>query len=101
MNTDNQDGCMQYVPQLREKIGWKLFPPNYVDTPELPAGTIQMDVFHAHTHVHFSFLDRLRILISGNIEVTTKTATENQLGNHVTASCVQVIPPKFLQRREK
>lgn len=38
------------------------------------------------------------MLISGKLEVTAKTATENVIGANVTATGVSVIPPTWLQR---
>lgn len=57
---------------------------------------VQRDGLVNHTTIEFSFIDRLRILISGKVKVTTKTATEGVIGVHVTASSVSVQPPKPL-----
>ncbi len=38
------------------------------------------------------------MLISGKLDVTAKTATENVIGANVTATGVSVIPPTWLQR---
>lgn len=95
MNTDN--GCMVYVPQFREKLGWKLFPAQHFDSPEMQGAH---DCLNCHVVASFSLLDRLRILVSGEIKVTTKSATENLIGKHETAGGVQVLPPKFLRRTE-
>lgn len=95
MNADN--GIQQYIPQFREKIGWKLFPSNHIDSPRLDNAH---DCLHCHVVASFSFLDRLRILISGEVKVTVKTATENLLGAHETATGVEVLPPKYLRRSD-
>lgn len=89
--------CQIYVPQMREKIGWKLFPRQHFDSPEMVGAH---DCLHCHVVASFSFLDRLRILISGEVKITTKTATEHLIGKHKTLSGVEVLPPKFLRRTD-
>lgn len=44
------------------------------------------DVFVCRTTVHFSFADRLRIVLTGKVTVETRTATENEIGAHKTKS---------------
>jgi hypothetical protein len=84
-----------YVPQWHEKLGWKLFPSHHIDLPEMPN---RKDGLICHVTVQLSWLDRLRMLISGKLEVTAKTATENVIGANVTATGVSVIPPTWLRR---
>lgn len=90
--------CLIYVPQWQENIGRKLFPNTYVDSPELPG---MKDVMVSYTRVHLSFLDRIRVLISGKIEITTKTATENVIGAVTTNCGSSVRPPWWLERIPK
>ena len=87
--------ALVYVPQWQEKLGWILFPSNHIDLPEMPN---RKDGLICHVTVQLSWLDRLRMLISGKLEVTAKTATENVIGANVTATGVSVIPPTWLQR---
>jgi len=87
--------ALVYVPQWQEKLGWKLFPSNHIDLPEMPN---RKDGLICHVTVQLSWLDRLRMLISGKLDVTAKTATENVIGANVTATGVSVIPPTWLQR---
>jgi hypothetical protein len=105
MNTQNQQesaalapvaGYVEYVPQWQEKLGWKLYPASHVDMPDVPN---MHDCLVCRVTVHLSWIDRLRTLISGRMEVSTKTATENVIGKHVTASGVSVRPPTWLDRR--
>lgn len=95
MNDTQPENChaMVYVPTLRERIANALFPPSHIDAPEIAN---QHDVIHTHTEARLSWDDRLRILISGRCRVTTKTATEHQIGNHATAGHFVVLPPLFL-----
>lgn len=44
-----------------------------------------------------SFLDRLRLLISGTCELVTYTTTENRVGWTATTSAVNVEPPRCLR----
>lgn len=97
MNTQEpiENGCMQYIPQWQEKLGWKLFPNNYTELPEKTGGK---DGLHCRIAVSLSRIDRLRTLISGKIEVTAKTTTENLIGKHITNTRVSVRPPAWLDR---
>lgn len=97
MNEPIENGRLMYTPQWQEKIGNKLFPPVYVEPPELP---IQKDVIHCATVINFSIIDRIRILISGEVNVVSKTSTENKVGNCKTNSGVFISPPKFLKRKD-
>lgn len=85
-----------YVPQWQERLGWKLFPQKHVDFPALK-GT-QRDGIVCRTVTHFSIIDRIRILVSGKVEVTTKTSTENELGENKTCGEAVVMPPRWLSR---
>lgn len=98
LNNEPRNECLVYVPQWQEKLGWKLFPSVYVDSPELPG---MRDVMVSYTHVNLSFLDRIRVLISGKIEVTTKTATENVIGKVSTNCGFSARPPWWLDRIPK
>lgn len=97
MNEPIENGCLMYTPQWQEKIGNKLFPSVYVESPEL---LIQKDVVHCTTVIKFSFIDRIRILVSGEVNVVSKTATENEVGNCKTNSGVFISPPKILRRKD-
>jgi hypothetical protein len=97
MSDDTEScGAVEYVPQWQEKIGWKLFPPNYVESPDLMEAH---DCVHTTVHVEFSFLDRLRILFSGKVKVEVRTTTENLVGNCVSASIAFPKPPPWLERK--
>ena len=88
--------ALAYVPQWQENLGWKLFPNSYTEMPEIPD---MRDGLVCGITVTLSWLDRLRILISGKMEVTAKTATENVIGANVTATGVSVRPPAWLDRQ--
>ena len=48
------------------------------------------------THINFSFLDRLQILLHGNVSVRTWTAVENAPGRAETSSHAMPARPRFL-----
>lgn len=68
----------------RERLRFKLFPVSYCELPAAPA-TYQ-DCVVCRTFVAFSFLDRLRVLLTGRVIVETKTVTEHIVGASLTAS---------------
>lgn len=93
MNTENY--CQEYIPTRLEKLGWRLFPSNHCDIPD----KIGMhDCVVTITRSELSFMDRLRVLVSGRIEVQSKTATENLVGSHATNAVLIVRPPYWLDR---
>lgn len=59
------------------------------------------DGIHIRSVSEISFMDRLRILISGKVQLVSKTVCENQIGNNITVSCLSVLPPKFLDRNDR
>lgn len=88
--------AMCYQPQRREQLGWKLFPQRHLDLPEMKGAK---DVLVCYVDAELSFLDRIRILISGRARVSVKAATENVIGNCTSASMFCVKPPTWLDRR--
>lgn len=84
---------MVYKSTFAERIGWRLFPRQRIDAPEMPE---QGDVFVCEVETRLDWLDRLRILVSGRCQVTSKTATEHRFGNHATISNFTVLPPTYL-----
>ncbi len=87
--------CLEYIPTRRERIGWRLFPSQHCDIPDI--GNMR-DCVITKTTVDLSLMDRLRVLISGRIEVTAKTATGNEVGAYATNAVFNVRPPRWLSR---
>lgn len=87
---------LEYCATRREQIGWRLFPRRWIDLPELPA---MRDCIVTTTTAELSFIDRLRVLVSGRIEVQAKTATENVVGATATGAVFNVCPPSWLSRK--
>lgn len=89
-------GAVAYQSQWRERLGWRLFPAAHADIPDLPGSK---DGIICHVKCELSFWDRLRVLISGRIEVGVKTATEFPVGKTATNSSISVRPPDWLDRK--
>jgi hypothetical protein len=85
MNDHNNDGC--YFAETpwtwRERLRFKLMPTRYCTVPDGPF----LDCVVTTTIVGLSFVDRLRVLLTGHLRVETKTATEYIVGDCKTA-CV-------------
>lgn len=70
------------APTLGDRIRSKLFPERAIANPEME----HRDVFVCRTECRFSWIDRVRILLTGKVMVETRTATENEIGAHKTKS---------------
>lgn len=88
---------MQYHSQWQERIGWKLFPAKHCFAPEMDDAH---DVLCSGAEVHFSFIDRLKIVLSGIVRVDVRTTTQHIIGECRTEAVGFVAPPKYLQRKE-
>lgn len=86
--------AIAYQPTWLDRLRWKLFPVEQCEIPDIPA----RDCVIVRSKYRLSLLGRLRVLISGRIEVETKTATENLVGNCESASCLNVRAPGFMDR---
>lgn len=86
--------AIAYKPNWLDRVRWKLFPLDSCEIPDIPA----KDCVIVRSNYHLSLLGRLRVLISGRIEVETKTATENFVGNCESATCLNVKAPLFMDR---
>lgn len=86
--------AMVYKPTWIDRLRWKLFPVERCEIPDIPA----RDCVIVRSRYRLSLLARLRVLISGRIEVETKTATENIVGACESASCLNVKAPRFMDR---
>ncbi len=87
--------CQEYMPTRLERLGWRFFPSRHCDIPDKVG---MHDAVITVTKAELSFADRLRVLISGRVEVQSKTATENLVGSHETNAVFIVRPPTWLDR---
>lgn len=100
--TENTVGCMT-TPRWtwRDKLRCKLFPATPCYVPDAPDDPPEFrDALICRVTVELSFIDRLRVLVSGRLSVETKTITENRIGRHQTASSAYPLPIRLLERRE-
>lgn len=74
----------------------RLFPARLPEIVEMPLGF--QDYMVTKITVSLSFLDRLRLLVSGTLLVDCRISTENRIGDTRTASMAYPLPPKFLSR---
>lgn len=88
-----------YRPTWRDHLRRRLFPYRHCELPDAPAQYV--DCMTIRTVVVLRFIDRLRILLSGKLEVTTRTVTENKIGEHITASECYPMPPRLLERQRQ
>lgn len=68
----------------KDRLRRKLFPWLPCETPKAPA--TYKDVLIMRVSCELSFADRLRVLVTGRIEIESRTVTENEIGNHETES---------------
>ena len=68
----------------RERLRFRLFPSRYCELPPAPA-TFQ-DCVVITTVASLSFVDRVRVLVTGKVTIETKTVTEHIVGGTMTSS---------------
>jgi hypothetical protein len=73
----------------RDKIRARLFPYKHCDIPDAPKQFGMGDCINHTVRADLSFVDRLRVLITGKIEVESKIVTEHVVGALVTNSVVR------------
>jgi|GEM_PF-4635733 len=92
------DTAQIYTPTWQERLGRRFFPQAICHTPEVHGAK---DCVVITTTATLSFTGRLRALVSGRIQVETRTATECKVGRVLTLSATTVLPPRWMERREK
>jgi hypothetical protein len=84
--TATEGYCMEYRAPLRERIGrWLGFHHPYVQRPESDLWMVTV------THVHLSFLDRLRVLATGHLVIEAVTETDVIVAKAVTRSAASIV----------
>ncbi len=96
---ENQDQAFVSTHEFTalERLCQKMFPAIHLDAPLPPEGHTARDCIVIRIEIRFSFMHRLKLLLTGRFMVETKTATENIIGGHVTASTGYPMPPKFME----
>lgn len=80
---------MILLPEFAMGVFWPVRSPHYVPTKWAN------DVIVIRTNVEFSFLDRIRILISGRARLETMTNCEIRPGRVETTAAVFALPPRL------
>lgn len=95
-NTENTACFAQLCWPWWKRAVCKLFPAWHGFAPELPEWA--KDGVVTITEVRFSIVDRLRILVTGNLSVKTWTACENLPGRVLTTSAsAKPMAPKWCE----
>lgn len=94
-SVENVAMCASDPHPIRSWFRRKLFPCRHVFAPAAPGDW--KDCITMHTVCELSLLDRLRVLLTGRLEVTTRTITENEVGRSVTAADSYVLPWKMFE----
>lgn len=98
------NGAIEYVPTKRERLGWRLFPRR--DQPPRPCPFNGHDMVIVDVRVEISFLDRLRLLLSGRLRLLlsgrlglrVRVETENVVGKNFGNFEIHIQPPRWLSR---
>ncbi len=95
-----ENNVAQYKPTLRDRISWRLFPPNYRKWPDnIPqAATLKGHMF-SNTVIYLGWQDRLRVLISGRIRCEVMTLMDMQPTKYHSVSAIETLPPKCLENK--
>lgn len=81
-------GCMDYEPTLWERLrGW-LFPTKHCHRPNVDFESKDTVVVHSVTKL--DLCDRLRVLMTGIVVYSVRTATENEVGRTATNSTCHI-----------
>lgn len=79
-----------------QKLRDRAFPAKHCLAPDAPSGF--KDCIHGHAVTRFSWLDRMRVLLSGVVVTSWVTVTENEIGQSVTSAECYVGTPKDAAR---
>lgn len=80
----------------KDKVRRTLWPARHCELPEAPP--THKDVLITRTICELPIFARLQVLISGRFTVETRTVTEHEIGQNITASAGYALPPKFFDK---
>lgn len=84
-------------PRTRlQKLRDKLFPSRHCFAPEAPSGF--KDCIYGRAVTKLSWMDRIRVLLTGVVVTSWRTVTENEVGNTVSAATCHIGTSKDLSR---
>ncbi len=84
MNQDEHAFFVDSQWTWRDRVRAKLFPSQYCELPNAP-GEFK-DCIVMKIGVGFSFVDRLRVLLSGKVNIEAKIVCENAVGTNIASS---------------
>lgn len=87
MNEKIDNSCLTREWTWRDRLRSKLFPFVICHVPEAPSH--YQDCLVSRSRSIVCFMDRLRILVTGRVEVETRIVTEHTVGGHVTNSVLR------------
>lgn len=99
MNTEKTMDNNAYLPDSRplwQRFLWRLFPTRTLPIPENLDGWAPSYMMTT-TVVCLDWLDRLRMLVSGRLEVTVRTKTNVIVQRMLSDSAAFVLPPGDLR----
>lgn len=87
-------GCSTFKPTIWHRLGFghahvAPWADDEDDAGRCPDGLLATSLV-TDTHVHFGFVDRLRLLVTGRLHVFTRTRSENAPGKSESRSAVGV-----------
>lgn len=85
--------CVEYKPTIWERLGF-----GYAHVPRLDEDFISSEGFHpgyviVGNRIKLDWIDRLRVLLSGGVDVETCLLTEVAPGKTLATSAIKVLPP--------
>jgi hypothetical protein len=80
----------------RDRLRRWLFPRELCDAPEAPWAC--QGYLSTVVDVRLSWADRIKVLISGRLEVVVKTVTDNEISKAISGSVANVKAPGWLER---
>ena len=89
--------CVTPEPTMRERLIAKLFPRPFPEHMSHGASFIAREYITSNTVTHWSFSDRIRILLTGRTVTRLEILGENVIGESATNSAAYVLPPKWLE----
>lgn len=99
MSTDNEAGYVEFKPTIWHRLGFNYAHAKSFDDTEHP------DMAEAwlcvETYSQLSWIDRLRVLISGKVHIQAKTKTDVVVRHAITNSAFSVLPPTHKFRSDR
>lgn len=79
---------------LAQRLGARLFPRKHQDIKDLPPWA--KEAIYCDAVITLSFVDRLRVLVSGRLRCRTRTITQKKPGRVDSDGFSHPLPPKWM-----